>query len=451
MCSDTVINVDNVAKFYHIYEKPADRLKQFVLPRLRRHMQMKARVYYSEFEALKGVSFKVRRGETVGIVGHNGSGKSTLLQLICGTLNPSEGTVETTGRIAALLELGSGFNPEFTGRENVYLNGAVLGLTVQEIDEKYSEIEKFADIGNFIDQPVKTYSSGMVVRLAFSVAINLEPKILIVDEALAVGDERFQRKCFAKIEDIKRSGATILFVSHSASAVIELCDRAILLDHGRLLAEGAPKMIVGYYQKLMYSPVDQRQAIIQSFTEETKALATSGIEESSSSEEAFAESFDENLHSDSAVRYGEAKIDIADIRILNGRGDRVNTLLGGEIYTFNYTVRFREQASHVRFGIMIKTITGIEVGGSSSSSEGRKSGAQADCSGCYSVSFEWNCSLNPGFYFFNVGVRGLNSDGEDSFLARIVDAMPFKVAGSEDRLSTGVVNFSLKPFFTKSN
>jgi lipopolysaccharide transport system ATP-binding protein len=200
--------------------------------------------YYREFWALKSVSFNVKRGSTVGIVGKNGSGKSTLLQLICGTLSQSNGEVETNGRIAALLELGSGFNPEFTGRENVYMNSAVLGLTKDEVDSRFQDIVDFADIGLFIEQPVKTYSSGMLVRLAFAVAINVDPEILIVDEALSVGDELFQRKCFARIEAIKNKGATILFVSHSGSTIVELCDSAILLDSGEVLASGAPKDIV---------------------------------------------------------------------------------------------------------------------------------------------------------------------------------------------------------------
>ncbi|MCK9174507.1 MAG: ABC transporter ATP-binding protein, partial [Desulforhopalus sp.] len=212
MSSDAAITVENLSKCYQIYDKPGDRLKQMIM-RGRRH-------YYKEFWALRDVSFTIGRGETVGIVGQNGCGKSTLLQMVCGTLNPTEGKCQTRGRIAALLELGSGFNPEFTGRENVYMNGSVLGLTSAEIDSRFADIADFANIGDFIEQPVKTYSSGMMVRLAFAVAINVDPEILIVDEALAVGDELFQRKCFSRLEEIRRKGATILFVSHSVGVVV---------------------------------------------------------------------------------------------------------------------------------------------------------------------------------------------------------------------------------------
>lgn len=201
--SDIAIRIQNLSKCYQIYGSPHDRLKQFVAPRMQCLLGKPIKQYFREFWALKDISFEINKGETVGIVGCNGSGKSTLLQIICGTLAPTGGTVETRGRIAALLELGSGFNPEFTGRENVYMNAAVLGLSKKQVDDRFDDIAAFADIGQFIEQPVKTYSSGMYIRLAFAVAVNLDPEILIVDEALAVGDELFQRKCYSKIEAIK--------------------------------------------------------------------------------------------------------------------------------------------------------------------------------------------------------------------------------------------------------
>lgn len=259
--NDIAIRVQNLGKCYQIYGAPRDRLKQFLLPRFQRAIGKQPIQYYREFWALKDVSFEIKKGETVGIIGRNGSGKSTLLQIICGTLSPTSGSVQTNGRIAALLELGSGFNPEFTGRENVYMNAAVLGLSKEEVDKRFDDIAAFADIGQFIEQPVKTYSSGMVVRLAFAVAINVDPEILIVDEALSVGDELFQRKCFSRIEAIKNNGATILFVSHSGSTIVELCDRAVLMDSGEKLAVGVPKQIVGRYQKLLYAPADRRESI----------------------------------------------------------------------------------------------------------------------------------------------------------------------------------------------
>ena len=254
MYSEPAISVRDLSKAFPIYSKPHHWLLQMVMPGPKDR-------WYREFHALRSISIDIFRGETVGIVGRNGSGKSTLPQLICGTLTPSSGEIQVNGRIAALLELGAGFNPEFTGRENVFLNATVLGLTHAEIVEKFDEIAAFADIGDFIDQPVKSYSSGMYVRLAFAVAINVEPEILVVDEALSVGDEGFQRKCFARIDAIRDSGATVLFVSHSASTVVDLCDRAILLDRGELLTSGTPRHVVSRYQKLLYAPADRAAKI----------------------------------------------------------------------------------------------------------------------------------------------------------------------------------------------
>src|SRR5574337_620691 len=268
-CEASSIRVEGLSKRYEIYAQPADRLKQMILPRVQRAMRRPARNYFNEFWALRDVGFNVRKGETVGIVGRNGSGKSTLLQMICGTLNPTLGTVAVNGRIAALLELGAGFNPEFTGRENARLGGLLYGLSEQELDARFDAILDFAEIGDFIDQPVKTYSSGMYVRLAFAVAINVSPDVLVVDEALSVGDEAFQRKCFARIDAIRDAGATVLFVSHAAGTVVELCDRAILLDQGEMIADGAPKCVVARYHKLLYSPAGKMAVVRESIRRES--------------------------------------------------------------------------------------------------------------------------------------------------------------------------------------
>ena len=255
--SDFVIEVENLSKCYHIYDKPRDRLLQM--------FQRGRRRLYREFWALADVSLSVRRGETVGIIGRNGSGKSTLLQLICGTLNPSSGSIQVNGRIAALLELGAGFNPEFTGRENVFLNGQILGLTKAEISSRLEEIISFADIGDHFDQPVKTYSSGMFVRLAFSVMAHSSPQVLVVDEALSVGDIRFQNKCLRKIEEMKRSGCTILFVSHSAQQVEALCERVVWLSDGRVKAIGCAKEIVRRYLNYMIHGInDESHGVVTS-------------------------------------------------------------------------------------------------------------------------------------------------------------------------------------------
>jgi lipopolysaccharide transport system ATP-binding protein len=249
---DAAICVHKVSKCYHLYDRPHDRLKQFIVPHVRRLMGREPKNYAREFWALSDVSFNVKKGETVGVIGRNGSGKSTLLQIICGTLTPTSGTVNTNGRTAALLELGAGFNPEFTGRENIYMNGALLGLSQEEIDSRIDDIAAFADIGQFIEQPVKTYSSGMYVRLAFAIAINVQPQILIVDEVLAVGDARFQAKCMKRIKVIQESGASILFVSHDVGSVRTLCERAIWLERGTVHMTGEVFPVTGHYMEYLF-------------------------------------------------------------------------------------------------------------------------------------------------------------------------------------------------------
>jgi lipopolysaccharide transport system ATP-binding protein len=245
MSSDAVIKINNLSKCYEVYDKPHKRLLQMLFRGKRK--------YFSEFWALKSASLEVKPGETVGIIGSNGSGKSTLLQMLCGTLNPSSGTIDVKGRVAALLELGAGFNPEFTGKENVYLNAAILGLSREEIDSQYAAIEEFAEIGEFINQPVKTYSSGMYVRLAFSVAVHTNPSILVVDEALSVGDARFQAKCLDRIKQMKESGVSILFVSHDVAAVRTLCDRALWLDKGIVRGLGDVFPITAQYTEHLFN------------------------------------------------------------------------------------------------------------------------------------------------------------------------------------------------------
>lgn len=241
------VRIRQLSKCYELYNTPRDRLKQFVLPRLQKWMRRVPTRYFREFWALNDATFEIRKGETVGIIGRNGSGKSTLLQMICGTLTPTRGSVEVHGRLAALLELGSGFNPEFTGRENVYLNAAILGLSSQEIDARFDSIAAFADIGEFMSQPIKTYSSGMVVRLAFATAIHADPDILVVDEALSVGDTAFQQKCLSRIRQLQREGVTILLVTHSTNTLVEYCDRGIYLKNGRQMADGACRDVVKLY------------------------------------------------------------------------------------------------------------------------------------------------------------------------------------------------------------
>ena len=268
--NDIAISVSNLSKCYQIYDSPRDRLKQFVVPRLQRVAGKSPKQYFREFWALKDVSFEVKKGETVGIIGRNGSGKSTLLQMICGTLSPTSGSIQTNGRIAALLELGSGFNPEFTGRENVYMNASVLGLGKEEIDDRFADIVAFADIGEFIEQPVKTYSSGMMVRLAFAVIAHVDADILVVDEALAVGDAFFTQKCMRFLRKFMETG-TVLFVSHDTGAVVNLCNTAVLLSRGRVAETGSPKEVSEHYLATLY---EVNQEVAGLLTDETSMSAS---------------------------------------------------------------------------------------------------------------------------------------------------------------------------------
>ncbi len=262
MSSEISIKVENISKCYQIYDQPRDRLKQFILPRLQHAIGQPSKQYFREFWALRDVSLEIKRGETVGIIGRNGSGKSTLLQIICGTLNPTDGSARANGRVAALLELGSGFNPEFSGRENVYMNGAVLGLSREQIDQRFDAIAAFADIGDFIEQPVKTYSSGMYVRLAFAVIAHVDAEILVIDEALAVGDAVFTQKCMRFLRKFKEAG-TLIFVSHDMGSVLNLCERAVWLHHGQLRQVGESKEIAEAYLQYTLQEVYGQEAKLQ--------------------------------------------------------------------------------------------------------------------------------------------------------------------------------------------
>ena len=364
---DIAIRVTNLSKRYEIYANPRDRLKQFVLPRLQRQAKQPPKQYFREFWALKDVSFEVKKGETVGIIGRNGSGKSTLLQMICGTLTPTSGSIQTNGRIAALLELGSGFNPEFTGRENVYMNASVLGLSNEEIDTRFDEIVAFADIGDFIEQPVKTYSSGMYVRLAFSVIAYVNADILIIDEALAVGDVFFQQKCMRFLRTLQNNGGTVVFVSHDTAAVVSLCSNAILLSRGAnavlgktseicrmyiedIYAERIPAEIIGL-KETIGSSIDQ--SIRQLNSKSTTAQFEGGAQP-------------ENLiritpFHDDAESFGHGGIKIVDVWFEDNAGSRMVSAHGGEPVNFCIKVVSHQNVQWPAFGFMLKDRLGQYV------------------------------------------------------------------------------------------
>ena len=324
MSSDIAIKVENLSKCYQIYEQPRDRLKQFVMPRVQRALGRQPKQYYREFWALKGVSFEVKKGETVGIIGRNGSGKSTLLQIICGTLNPTGGTVTTHGRIAALLELGSGFNPDFTGRENVHISGAILGLSNREIDACFDDIAAFADIGQFIEQPVKTYSSGMFVRLAFAVNIVSKPDIMIVDEALAVGDMNFQAKCMTALTRIQDGGATVVFVSHDVGSVKSLCSRAVNLEHGRVNAIGKASEVAELYVRNMREGMNaEQQKFVRASTSSDSRAPTPGKEAVEIKSAVIFKQSDEFDKRVAAYRYGSGEARVTFVELLDMDGEPI--------------------------------------------------------------------------------------------------------------------------------
>lgn len=446
-CDGVAIRVRDLSKHYFLYDRPEDRLKQSIVPRLQRLLGREPAKYYRDFAALDGVSFAVKRGETVGIIGRNGSGKSTLLQIICGTLAPSRGNVEANGRIAALLELGAGFNPEFTGRENVYVSGAILGMSRAELDARFDAIADFAGIGAFMEQPVKTYSSGMYVRLAFATAIHVDPEVLVVDEALAVGDEPFQRKCFARIEEIQQQGGTILLASHSLQTVVQLCSRALLIDGGELLLEGSPKTVVRQYQRLVNATgsvaADIRASIRSAGLDEHPPDGPQPAEAASGSSEP-GHWLDPTLISQSAVSYDHLGADIRDVQLVASSGGPVNVLQSGKEYTLTYRALFTANSQRVAFGFLFNSASGLTLAGVGTSLTPTYQLAKVHAGDTAAVSFRFRCALLPGTYFITVGTSGL-VNGERKYLHRILDAMPFRVAPQAAGIEVGYFDLDVRP------
>lgn len=367
MSSDAIaISVANLSKRYEMYDAPRDRLKQFLLPRLRRLSGQPHKQYFREFWALNDISFEVKKGEAVGIVGRNGSGKSTLLQIITGTLSPTSGSVSTKGRIAALLELGSGFNPDFTGRENVYLNGALLGFSPEQIDEKFDAIAAFADIGQHLDQPVKTYSSGMLLRLAFAVQVQVEPEILIVDEALAVGDALFQKRCFQRIEKLVSDGTTLLFVSHDQESVRTLTNRALLLNRGNTAAWGLSSEVVLEYRKLLH---DEETAYFSSLTKDltdrakqTSAISVS-VESAPSSPcetDSIAAPSTGGMRSE-RLSFGDGGVKILQVETLNGDDHHCSMYYPGQRLRIRITCESSVNTDKLNIAVRLRNKEGVKI------------------------------------------------------------------------------------------
>nr|WP_312196777.1 ABC transporter ATP-binding protein [Brucella anthropi] len=352
---DISIRVENLGKRYEIYSSPRERLKQFVLPPLQRILGVDAPTHYKEHWALRDINFDVKKGEAFGIVGRNGSGKSTLLQIITGTLAPTIGSVTTRGRIAALLELGSGFNPEFSGRENVYLNAMLLGMTREQVDERFDRIAAFADIGDYLEQPVKTYSSGMLVRLAFAVQVQIDPDILIVDEALAVGDALFQKRCFSRIEQLLSDGVTLLFVSHDQESVRTLTHRAILLKSGEEVLTGSSSEVLLSYRKLLH---EEESAYFSSLAQQNihalEPPKTSATESTVSDKPTLPGRSD-------SLSFGDGGIEVTDVKTFDVNGEPCAVFYPGDPLRIRVRCKSTIETDHINVSIRIRSREGIKI------------------------------------------------------------------------------------------
>ncbi|WP_165786137.1 ABC transporter ATP-binding protein [Xanthomonas prunicola] len=429
MSSEPVIEVRNVGKVFPIYQKAHHRLMQMLSPQSRKGK------WFREFHALHGVAFEVGKGESVGIVGRNGSGKSTLLQIICGTLSPSTGSAKVNGRVAALLELGAGFNPEFTGRENVFVYGSVLGLSRREVEDRFSKIEEFADIGQFIDQPVKTYSSGMFVRLAFAVAINVTPDVLVVDEALAVGDAKFQSKCFARLRELREQGTSILFVSHSTEQIVTHCDRAILLDGGHLLMDGAPKAVVHQYLDLLFgtSRPSQGSASRDDALLDQRDGDNPFLEPPAEGADPFSHHANYNPHE---YRWGDGGAVLQDFHLQIGGASFPQVVSSGESARLSLALRFVQDIQRPIIGMTLKNTEGVTVYATNTEMQSVKDMVGIGNAGTsVRVDIDFQCLLGSGDYFISVGVASRVGDNVIPHDRRY-DAIHFQV------ISEGFVGFS---------
>ncbi len=409
---DIAISVNNLSKFYRLYQKPIDRLKE--------SLDIFKKEYSQKFYALDDISFKVRKGETLGIIGKNGSGKSTLLKIITGVLTQSGGSVEVNGKIAALLELGTGFNFEMTGMENIYFNGTIMGYTRSEIDERVDEIVNFADIGAFIHQPVKTYSSGMFVRLAFAVSINVEPDILIVDEALSVGDMFFQLKCYKKFNEFKEKGKTIIFVTHDLGSVLKYCDRTIVINEGHKVAEGDSKEMVDVYKKILVNlDIDKENAIVEN-NEKLVSFNISKIE--------LKKNMMINPNHSS---YGDMSAEIIDYGIMDDKKQFSQVLIKNNEYVFRMRVKLNKNLKEPIFAMTVKDIKGNELYGTNTMIEMTNVGI-IEKGKIVEVGFRHKINIQGGNYFISFGCTGFTTAGEFVVYHRLYDLIGFEVVSSKN-------------------
>lgn len=421
--SEYAIQVQNVRKIYKLYDKPIDRLKE--------SLSLTHKSYHRDFFALDDISFDVKKGETVGIIGTNGSGKSTILKIITGVLTPTSGEVRVSGVISALLELGAGFNMDYTGIENVYMNGTMMGFTKKQMEEKLPDILEFADIGDFVYQPVKTYSSGMFVRLAFALAINVEPEILIVDEALSVGDVFFQAKCYRRMEEIRKNGTTILMVTHDMGSVIKYCDRVVLLNKGHYVAEGAPGKMVDLYKKILANQMDSLEEELTEMNDFSGGTQSEALVEKAQAEPSHGGLMRDKLTvNPNRTEYGNGKAEIYDLGMFDERGNLTNLLLKGEYFTIRERIRFRDEIQAPIFTYTIKDKKGADLTGTNTMFEGAdikpvKRGDE------YEVTFRQKMTLQGGEYLLSMSCTGFEQ-GEHTVYHRLYDVVSITVISNKN-------------------
>ncbi len=430
MSSNTeyAIQVRDVSKIYKLYDKPIDRLKE--------SLSLTNRNYHRDFFALDGISFSVKKGETVGIIGTNGSGKSTILKIITGVLTPTTGSVKVAGVISALLELGAGFNMDYTGIENIYMNGTMMGFSRKEMEEKLQDILDFADIGDFVYQPVKTYSSGMFVRLAFALAINVEPEILIVDEALSVGDVFFQSKCYRRMEEIRKGGTTILMVTHDMGSVIKYCDRVVLLNKGKYIAEGAPGKMVDLYKKILANQMDALDEELQAMNDFSGGMDGMDVgsvecvkpDGDADGNRGFMK--DRLTVNPNRTEYGNGRAEIYDMGMFDERGNLTNLLIKGEYFTIREKIRFLADIEAPIFTYTIKDKKGADLSGTNTMFEGTeirpvKAGDE------YEVCFRQKMTLQGGEYLLSMSCTGFEQ-GEHTVYHRLYDILSLTVISNKN-------------------
>ena len=430
---DIAIKVSHLSKVYRLYDKPMDRLKD--------SLGLSKKKVFKEHYALSDVNLEVKKGETVGIIGTNGSGKSTILKIITGVLNQTEGDVIVNGRISALLELGAGFNGEYTGIENIYLNGTMIGFSKEEIDARLDNIVSFADIGEFIHQPVKSYSSGMFVRLAFAVAINIDPEILIVDEALSVGDVFFQNKCYHKFEEFKEQGKTILFVSHDLGSISKYCDRVILLNRGVKRAEGTPRDMVDLYKKIMVGLEDVEEEASDDL-EKRDDVAPNSMPVN------VLGKWKEHLALNPEVNeYGNGKAEIIDIGIFDENGFVTSSIMKGTTFKIRTKIKFKEDVNDPIFTYTFKTIRGTDVTGTNTMYEKVTPGA-VKAGEVYVATFTQEMNLQGGEYLLSTSCTGFEG-GEFVAYHRLYDVVNITVIS--DKNTVGFYDMNSKVSVQKVN